>query len=75
MAKAEQLPDGRVWIVRDDTSSMILSPGEVQAVATALRKQPADYGAAMKDHLAEHRRLGASCDETHGLTAWGKSRT
>jgi hypothetical protein len=77
MAKAEKLPDGRIWVVRDDTSSLFLSPEEAKTIVAAYaasgRRGPTDVG--VESHLAKHRELGRSHDVTEGLAAWDRSRT
>jgi hypothetical protein len=61
MTTAERLPDGRIWIVREDTSSLFLTPAEAEAVVQANQGRRATVHpgrSASERHLAAHRALG-----------------
>lgn len=89
MAKAERLSDGRIWVIRDDTSTLIITPAEAQAIEAASQGRRAevqpiplkrDPNLAVAAHLGRHSALGARlASETeqgfHGASALSVNET
>ena len=59
MTKAERLPDGRVWLQRDNGDALILSAPEAAVVraATDGHSMSVVPGSAAEAHLTRHRAL------------------
>ena len=59
MTKAERLPDGRVWLQRDNGDALILSAPEAAVVRAATDGHSLSVipGSAAQAHLARHRGL------------------